>query len=140
MGSRVQDPRSEVVARDVMRTDVRLLDAGTLLGAAWERMREQDVEHVVVVQDGVCLGLLTLDAVATAWSLELMPRSHRTVLALVTPTTCVDERTTSDQLHGLLLRDRQRAALVTDEAGTLLGVVTYDDLRAKLAAPVEPTG
>lgn len=122
-----------VKAETVMRRQVLTVDAQTSVADVWEAMRTAQVEHAVVREQGTCLGIVALSQMWVAWSLELGPVSARSVLPLVTPAPCVSGDTALPQLCQILLRSRFGAALVLDDDGGMLGLVTADDVLSGLA-------
>lgn len=139
----LMDPRNlfdpePVRAEEVMRREVLTVDARTPVTDVWGVMRAHGAEHAVVLERGACLGVVALSQLWVAWSLELAPLAPRTVLALVTPTPCVTSDTELPELCRVLLESRNGAALVRDETGELLGLVTTGDILALLARAGEP--
>ena len=126
-------PVPDLTAADVMRREVLLVDATASVCEVWQAMTAAGVEHAVVLVDGACVGILGLSELWVAWSLELAPLAQRSVLPLVLPTPCVATDTQLPQLCQVLLRSRFGAAMVLDDDGELLGLVTSDDVLARLA-------
>lgn len=127
-----------LTAGDVMRREVLTVDAGTSVRDVWQAMQSCHVQHAVVLLQGTCVGVVALTEMWVAWSLELAPVANRSVLPLVTPTPCVAADTGLPQLCQVLLRSRYGAAMVLDEDGELLGLVTADDVLDHLAAEDVP--
>lgn len=117
----------------VMRRDLLVVDARTPVTEVWEAMRTTGAEHAVVIEQGISLGIVALSQMVVAWGLELAPVAPRSVLALVTPTPCVSGDTGIAQLCNVLLRSRNGAAMVLDDRGDLIGLVTANDVLALLA-------
>jgi predicted transcriptional regulator len=129
---------SPVRAESVMRREVLLVDARTSVAEVWEAMRTTGAEHAVVLERGISLGVVALPEMWVAWSLELAPVAPRSVLALVTPTPCVSGDTDIAELCRVLLRSRNGAAMVLDDRGDLIGLVTANDVLALLAQEESP--
>lgn len=117
----------------VMRRELLVVDARTPVTEVWEAMRATGSEHAVVVEQGVTLGVVTTLEIWAAWSLELAPVVRRSVLALVNPTPCVSGSTDIPHLCRVLLHSRNGAAMVLDDRGDLIGLVTANDVLALLA-------
>lgn len=127
-----------VRAESVMRREVLMVEACTPVSEVWQAMRAAGTEHAVVIEQGISLGVVALSQLVVAWSLELAPVPPRTVLALVFPTPCVTVDTDIALLCHVLLRSRTGAAMVLDERGDLLGLVTANDVLALLAQEETP--
>ena len=68
-----------MIARDLMTVDPVTVDPKASIGEAWDLMRELEIRHVPVVQDGALVGMLsdrdlgTLD-IGRMLALEGLPR------------------------------------------------------------------
>jgi len=128
-----EHPVEALTAQTLMHREVLVVDAATSVRDVWDAMRGHRVEHAVVVDRGLCLGIVALTEIWVAWSFELAPVASRTVLPLVTPAPSVSADTELPQLCKTLLRSRYGAAMVLDDDGGLQGLVTMDDVLDRLA-------
>jgi predicted transcriptional regulator len=125
-------------AHSVMRREVLTVDARTPVAEVWEAMRTNGVEHAVVFEQGMSLGVVALSDIWVAWSLGLSPVAPRSVVALVTPTPCVSGDTDISQLCHVLLQSRNGGVLVLDQRGDVVGLVTPRDVLSVLATEPAP--
>jgi CBS-domain-containing membrane protein len=128
-----EPPVEALTAESVMHREVLTVTAATSVGEVWDAMRTSHVEHAVVVDQGLCLGIVALSELWVAWTLELAPVRARPVRPLVTPAPAVARDTTLPRLCQVLLHSRYGAAMVLDDVGDLQGLVTMDDVLDRLA-------
>ena len=77
---------TELLVRDVMSTNVRIVDPNERIAVADELMKQGRFRHVVVVDDGDLVGVLSQRDIfygALAWSLGHGRRAHEETLASV---------------------------------------------------------
>lgn len=126
---------------DIMSSPCVWVRAGCTLDDAIERMEEQDVRHLVVVEGAEPVGVLSdRDLLeATGW---LAPREREVLEApagpvsefMRTPVTCIDEENELESVLGLLVQARIGCLPVRDRED-LTGIVTeMDVLRAYVRA------
>jgi len=126
---------AELTASTVMQREVLLVEAAASVPEVWQAMHDAGVEYAVVLVDGTCIGIVGRAELLMAWSLELAPVAQRSVLPLVVPAPCVAPDTGLAQLCQVLVRSRFGAVMVLDDDGELLGLVTSQDVLARLADP-----
>jgi len=129
---------------DVMTREVRTLGPNDRLALADELMQQGRFRHVVIVDDGRVVGVVSRRDIfhgALAWSLGQGKKAHETLLA----TTPAKEVMASDVVTidpgaslaeaAALLRKHQIGCLPVVAGDALAGIVTEGDFLALLARP-----
>lgn len=111
------------------------------LFAALERMAERRIRHVLVVDAGRLVGIVSNRDVVRAVmrpgsGLDLHGTTVRDVMTAAPLVTTEPERLLGDAAQQML--DARVSALPVLEAGRLVGIVTSDDLLAALARADRP--
>jgi acetoin utilization protein AcuB len=129
---------------DVMTRDVRTLGPNDRLSVADELMQQGRFRHVVIVDDGRVVGVVSRRDIfhgALAWSLGQGRKAHETLLT-ATPATEVmaSDVVTIDPEARLaeaaaLLRQHQIGCLPVVAGDELVGILTEGDFLALLASP-----
>lgn len=137
-----------MIARDVMTADPLTVTPKASIAEVWDLMREVEVRHVPVVQDGALVGMLSDRDLARVDMARLLQSEGADALrqALATP---VGEVMTSDVISvepdteiadviGLLI-DRRIGALPVIDADTreVLGIISYVDVLRALQSVLD---
>ena len=104
------------------------VDAHVSVKAVGRRMSKQRLDHVVVTDEHGPLGIVTLREVQGSLTVDAGSPGERPIVHLVTATPCVSPDASASQVCRALLTSRQRAVLVLEDDGALVGVVTSDDI------------
>ncbi|HYX20278.1 MAG TPA: CBS domain-containing protein [Thermoanaerobaculia bacterium] len=118
--------------QDIMKESVETVRPGDTGDAAWERMREKRIRHLVVMEGRQVAGILSQRDIASA---EV--RKNRAVADLMSaPAVTAEPRTTVREAANLL-RGRTLGCLPVLANGKLKGIVTTTDLLELLGRGAE---
>jgi CBS domain-containing protein len=127
---------------DVMTRDVHTLGPNDRLALAEELMKQGRFRHVVVVDDGRVVGVVSQRDIfhgALAWSLGQGRRAHETLLAssavkdvMASNVVTVDPQAVLAEAAALL-RDHKIGCLPVVAGDELVGILTEGDFLALLA-------
>jgi acetoin utilization protein AcuB len=108
----------------IMSTDVRTVDAATVLADARTIMRSERIHHLVVVRKGRLAGVVSaqdLDRTGRG------PIGRRVADVMASEVVTVTPGTTLRRASNLM-RGRRIGCLVVTERGTVTGILTFADL------------
>ena len=118
--------------QEIMKSSVETVAPGDTADAAWERMRQRRIRHLVVMEGREVTGILSQRDIAKAEA-----RQGRAVADLMSaPAVTAEPRTTIRQAANLL-RGRTLGCLPVVAKGKLLGIVTTTDLLELLGRGAE---
>lgn len=117
-----------LTAGALMQTDPLVVDWSAEVLDVWRQMRHTGQRLAVVAAGGIGLGIIAETDLWLAWGMELAPPARRSVRSVVVPAPCVSSTTETPPLSRVLLASRYGAALVVDDDGRVLGLVTTEDL------------
>ena len=120
---------------DIMSSEVEKVFPLAPAGRAWERMRQRRIRHLVVVEEGQVVGILSDRDLGGPRGAAL--REGRTVGELMTPQVVTARRDTTVKQAANLLRGRAVGCLPVVEDGKLKGIVTVSDLLELLGRGLE---
>lgn len=123
---------------EIMHTDVAVLTPQSSLRDVAELMRERDVRHIPVVENGRIVGIVS-DRDIRLYVADLFQSQGETEIEATRRTLTirnimqakplqVDPSADVDEVVDLLLEYRIGAVLVSDSQGTLRGIVSYEDI------------
>jgi acetoin utilization protein AcuB len=128
---------------DLMTREVRTLGPNERLSVADELMKQGRFRHVVVIEDGRVVGVVSRRDIfhgALAWSLGQGKKSHEALLAsspakevMATHVVTVDPSASLGEAAALL-RKHQIGCLPVVAGDELVGILTEGDFLARLAA------
>lgn len=125
------DTMEQQVAADVMTPEVISVLAGTTIAEAAERMRDNDVGDVMVIEDGRLVGMLTdRDLVVRVLAAELDPLLIRAGQVCTEDLYAVAPTTPVEQVVQMMRERAIRRVPVVDEDGTPIGAISIGDLAA----------
>lgn len=125
------DTTEQQLAADVMTPEVISVLAGATIVEAAERMRDNDVGDVMVIQDGRLVGVLTdRDVVVRVMAPELDPLTTRAGQVCTEDLYAVSPSTPVDQVVRVMRERAIRRVPVVDEDGTPVGAISIGDLAA----------
>lgn len=120
---------TEINACDVMSTPVATVDATSGLWQAGDLMISLGIHHVVVVDSGHCIGVLTDRDLLEAWYRgPTAIRGTPVSMLIATSTSCVLPDSPIRHLASIMNVNHVDAVPVVDESGRLLGLVTAGDV------------
>ena len=137
-----------MMARDVMTPDPLTVAPTASIAEVWDMMREVEVRHVPVVQDGALVGMLSDRDLARVDLARLLRSEGADALrqALATPVVevmtsdviSVEPDTEIGDVIGLLI-DRRIGALPVIDADTreVLGIISYVDVLRALQSVLD---
>lgn len=112
---------------DVMTEEVLTIDPDVRASDAWERMRTESIHHLVVVDNGVVVGVISSRDLGGPRGAAL--RKQHTVAELMTPDLVTVEPDTTIKRAANIMRGRSIGCLpVIDGGGRLKGILTVSDL------------
>jgi CBS domain-containing protein len=112
---------------DIMSDNVDIVSPSDPVDLAEELMKRQQIHHVVVVENGAVVGVVSACDLERC-SPDVAARAvMSTAVATVSPDTTIRDAAN-------LLRGRSIGCLPVVSAGRLVGIVTGSDLRARGAA------
>ncbi|HEX7128093.1 MAG TPA: CBS domain-containing protein [Thermodesulfobacteriota bacterium] len=109
-----------------MSTPVETIGAAEPASAAWSRMRQRRIRHLVVTDDSHLVGILSERDLGGRNGAVL--RKGRTVEELMTPGTVTVQPNTTLRQAANLMRGRQVGSLPVLEGDRLVGIVTATDV------------
>lgn len=112
--------------RDRMSTPVRTTSPGASVDVALKLMREYDVRHLPVVENGRLVGLVTDTELRTAWFPSLLDKLSVNDVMAKEPVT-IDADETVYQAARLIHHNRITGLPVLD-GGRLVGMITQADI------------
>lgn len=133
-----------VRARDVMSAPVLTVSPTTSVWDAWRLMMDSGLRHLVVCEDGRCVGIVDDRAVFAQWPMGPLALRRGQVGGIMRHAA---RRVVGDTpLHAvaeLMVAEGVDAVPVVTDAGSLIGIVTTTDLTAAIAVrgmwqPVSP--
>jgi CBS domain-containing protein len=137
-----------MIARDVMTPDPLTVTPKASIAEVWDLMREVEVRHVPVVQDGALVGMLSDRDLARVDMARLLESQGADALrqALATPIVevmtsdviSVEPDTEVGDVIGLLI-DRRIGALPVIDVDTreVLGIISYVDVLRALQSVLD---
>ncbi len=113
-----------------MSRPVLTIEAGESLWDAWLLLSVSGLRHLVVVDDGRCLGVLSDRTILTDLPVSEERLRQRTVGALVAGGTLhpVRDHDALAEIGRIMARDSVEAVPVLDDQGRPIGIVTGSDL------------
>jgi acetoin utilization protein AcuB len=112
--------------QDVMSSEVLTVAPGATAERAFEQMRQKDVHHLVVMDGGELVGLLSQRDAGGRRGAAL--RQHRTVAELMTPHVVTVRPDATIRQAANLMRGRSIGSLVVVDGRRVAGIVTVADL------------
>ncbi len=118
--------------REIMSHPVFTIRSNETANDGWDRMREQRVRHLVVMQDSKVVGVISRHDLSGphGGGRRRMGRSvgelMSTAVVMATPATTVKRA-------ALLMRDRAIGCVPIVQRGRVIGIVTISDLLARVA-------
>ena len=120
-----------VRVRNIMTKDVVTLSLDADLHEAGSLMKEFDIRHLPVVEDGRLIGLVTENDVRGAMFPAMIEEISVKDLMIADPVT-VDPETMLEDAARMIYRNKIGCLPVVDEDRMLLGIVTVADMLAAL--------
>jgi CBS domain-containing protein len=115
---------------EFMKTGVVTIGAGEKASAAWSRMRDRRIRHLVVIDTGKVIGVISERDLGGTAGAEL--RRNRLVRDLMTPEPRTATPTTTLSEAAALMREGPIGSLPVVEDGKLAGIVTATDVLDEL--------
>jgi acetoin utilization protein AcuB len=112
--------------RDIMTTDVETIRPEASADLAWQRMQRSAIHHLVVVDRGETVGVLSDRDLGGARGASL--RRERTVADLMSAQVVAAEPDTTLRRAANIMRGRSLGCLPVLDEGKLRGIVTVSDL------------
>ena len=137
-----------MIARDLMTANPVTVDPKASIAEAWDLMRELEIRHVPVIQDGALVGMLsdrdlgTLD-IGRVLSLEGAAASRAELAGPVIESMSADvifvhPETEVADVIGLLLEGRVGALpVIRPDTREVLGIISYVDILRALQNRLE---
>jgi acetoin utilization protein AcuB len=121
--------RPAVVAKDVMSSPVITIGPNESLSTAWELLYRAGFHHLVVVENGVAVGVVDDRRVVLEWPAGPLGPHKRRVCEILRPRVhCVLPDTPVSSVARVMLEEHVDAVPVVGERGEVLGLVTSSDL------------
>jgi CBS domain-containing protein/ribosome-associated translation inhibitor RaiA len=117
--------------RDIMTTDLVTIGPDESAGAAWSRMERERIRHLLVVEDGRLVGVLSNQDLGGRHGEAV--RQGKTVRELMTPDVVTATPDTSLDEAFEIMREQPIGSLPVMEEGKLVGIVTATDVLDALA-------
>ncbi len=128
-----------VIAHDVMTPNPATLSPKATIAEAWDMMRELDIRHVPVVEDGALVGMLSdrdlarvdVARVLTGEGIDALRRELATpvVEVMTSDVISVGPETELSDVIGLLLEYKVGAVpVVRPDTRAVVGIVSYIDV------------
>ena len=130
--------RRAALAIDVMTADVIAVTEHETLAGAWELLARGRFHHLPVVRTGRCVGLLDDRLLLRAITPATSTRGRRVGDLLPAPLVEVGPETPVDEVAAALQDAHRDAAVVVDDDGYLLGLITCFDIISLVARPAAP--
>jgi acetoin utilization protein AcuB len=111
---------------EIMSKRVRTVGVADSADAAWDRMQMHRIHHLVVVREGVTVGIITDRDLGSVRGRE--GREGRSVRDLMTPAVLTAPSDTTVRAAANLMRGHHIGALPVVDEGRLVGIVTVWDL------------
>jgi CBS-domain-containing membrane protein len=124
----IVDALGRLTAADVMTTDAITLAESESLAAAWELLARSGCRVLPVVRNGRVVGVIDDHAIVCARSTKFLDGSQRLVGDTLVPAHTVQRSTKVRALLDRLADGADRALVVLDDHGFLVGLVTADRL------------
>lgn len=123
-----------VTAQDVMSTPVITIGPTESLATAWEMLYRAGFHHLVVVEEGLVVGVVDDRRVVMEWPSGPLAPHKRRVKELLRPRVhCVLPDTPVSAVATVMLQERIDAVPVVTEQGEVLGLITSSDLISLVA-------
>jgi CBS domain-containing protein len=127
-------PAPVLRAKDVMSAPVQVVDLNASVWEAWSLMLGSGLRQLVVVDRARCVGLVDDRTLFAQWPTgPLGVRSTPLRRLIRDHTTCVLPDTNLPQVARIMRTEGVDAVPVTDIDGTVVGVVTGNDIVASVA-------
>lgn len=116
--------------RDIMTTNLISIGPDETASDAWSRMEHERIRHLVVMEDGQMVGILSIQDLGGRKGEAV--REGRTVRELMTPrvVTATPEMTLDEAFE--IMREQPIGSLPVLEDGKLVGIVTATDVLDEL--------
>lgn len=121
--------------KEIMSRDVRTISPAKLAEEAWEKMRQHDIHHLVVMKGGKVEGLISHRDLGGRKGASL--RRGRLVKDVMSPVVITAKPTTTFKQAANLLRGYGIGCLPIVDGGKLKGVVTVSDLLELVGRGIE---
>jgi len=116
-----------VIARDLMTPNPTTLTAQASVAEAWELMRELEIRHVPVVQDGTLVGMLSDRDLARVDLARMLAMPIVNVMS--SDVIAVEPETELGEIIELLIEHRIGALpVVQPDTREVVGIVSYIDV------------
>jgi CBS domain-containing protein/ribosome-associated translation inhibitor RaiA len=115
---------------EFMKSRVVTIGAGEKASAAWSRMRDRRIRHLVVTENGKVVGVISQRDLGGIEGAEL--RRNRLVRELMTPRPRTATPTTTLREAAALMREGPIGSLPVVDGGQLAGIVTATDVLDEL--------
>ena len=124
-----------LLVREAMSTPAISVAPSASVSAAWSLMLTTGLRHLVVVEDGLCMGLVDDRSVFAQWPMGPLALRRKQVRNLIRASTAAvlpddDVQTAA----AVMMRDGVDAVPVVDTDGVVLGIVTGGDIACAVAA------
>jgi CBS domain-containing protein len=126
------------LASDVMTAEVIAVTEQETLAGAWELLARGRFHHLPVVRAGRCVGLLDDRLLLRAVTPATSTRGRKVGDLLPAPLVEVGPDTPVDEVAAALQEAHRDAAVVVDDDGYLVGLITCFDLISLVARPAAP--
>ena len=129
------DPPEVPLVGDLMSRPALTIDVSESLWDAWQLLFVSGLRHLVVLDDGDCIGVISDRGILTDMPVTADHMSKRTVSDILARVPVASIRTTNSagEAARVMLRFASDALPVLDEEGKLVGIVTGSDLARLLA-------
>ncbi len=125
---------SLVVAGEVMSTPPLAVRSDASVWSAWTLMVHRGVRHLLVVENGHCVGVLDDRTIFAQWPLGPAALHRRSVAAVMcAAVSCVPATSELRAVAEVMVREGVDAVPVVDDDGMTVGVVTCTDILAAVA-------
>ena len=127
---------SQLRVGDLMSRPVLTIDVSESLWDAWQLLFVSGLRHLVVLDDGTCLGVISDRGILTDLPVSSEHMTKRTIDDILPriPVATIRTVDTPGEAARVMLNCSSDALPVLDEEGKLVGIVTGSDLARLVAA------
>jgi CBS domain-containing protein len=130
-------PASVVLAADVMSAPPVGVRPEASVWAAWTLMAYHGVRHLMVTDNGRCVGVLDDRTVFAQWPLGPAALHRKPVAAVMhTPVSCVSATSELRRVAEVMVCEGVDAVPVVNDGGVTVGIVTCSDIIAAVAGVI----
>lgn len=135
MTSQQEVTSPEVTVADLMSRPVLTIDVSETLWDAWQLLFVSGLRHLVVLDDGHCIGVISDRGILTDLPVTAEHMAKRTIDDILprVPVATIHTSDTPGEAARVMLRVASDALPVLDEDERLVGILTGSDLARLIA-------